>query len=146
MKRVEAAADCFEKGFNCAQAILSTYGTELGIEREHALRVAGPFGGGMGRMGNTCGAVTGAYMVIGLKHGAARAEDRESKERAYALTREFAEKFRARHGSIICRELLGCDIGTPEGYRQARDEKLFTTRCPKFVRDAAEIVEELIAR
>jgi len=74
MKRVEAAADCFEKGFNCAQAILSTYGTELGIEREHALRVAGPFGVGMGRMGNTCGAVTGAYMVIGLKHGAARAE------------------------------------------------------------------------
>ncbi|MBN1889633.1 MAG: C_GCAxxG_C_C family protein [Thermoflexales bacterium] len=143
--RVERARECFAKGFNCAQAVISAYGPELGLEREMALRVAGAFGGGMGRMGHTCGAVSGAFMVIGLKYGKAHEDDDEAqtKEKAYALVREFTARFAARHGTITCNELLGCDISTPEGHRRASEMGLFT-RCPQFVQDAVEILELII--
>jgi C_GCAxxG_C_C family probable redox protein len=144
--KVEQARDCFARGFNCAQSVISTYGPEFGLEREMALRVAGAFGAGMGRMGHTCGAVTGAYMVIGLKYGKVHEDDDEAqtKEKAYALVREFAARFAARHGTITCNELLECDVSTPEGHHQAAEKGLFKTRCPQFVQDAAEILESII--
>jgi len=69
MSRVEEAVSCFADGFSCSQSIVSTYGTEFGVDREKALKISTGFGGGMGRLGGTCGAVTGAIMVIGLKYG-----------------------------------------------------------------------------
>ena len=144
MKRAERAVTCFKEGFSCSQAVLATYGTQFGLSREMALKVAGAFGAGMGRMSETCGAVTGAFMVIGLKYGKTRAEDEHTKERAYSLVREFVERFKARHGSIICRELLGCDLSTPQGMTRAKEEKLIDTRCPLFIEDAVEILEELV--
>jgi C_GCAxxG_C_C family probable redox protein len=116
----------------------------MGVERDVALKTAQSFGGGMAQMGETCGAVTGAFMAIGLKYGRTRPDDDEAKRRTYALVREFVEKFRARNGSIICRELLGCDIGTPEGNRIAKNKELFSTVCPGFVRDAVNILEEIL--
>ncbi len=144
MDQKEQAIFCFAQDYSCAQAILSTYGPQLGLERELALRVAGAFGAGMGCMSNTCGAVTGAFMLIGLKHGKTRPEDEETKERAYQLVREFAEEFESRHGSIMCRELLGCSFETPEQRTLAKEKGLFVTLCPRFVHDAAEIVEQLL--
>jgi len=144
MSRVELASSCFEKGFVCSQAILATYGEQLGLEREIALKIADGFGSGMSRMAETCGAVTGAFMVIGLKHGRTIVEDRQAHEKTYDLVNEFVHRFKSRNGSIVCRELLGCDIGTPEGLNSAREKKLLTTICPKCVRDAAEIVEEML--
>ncbi len=144
MNRVERVLSCFEEGFSCSQAMLSTYGPELGLDRETALRVATAFGGGMGRMGATCGAVTGAFMVIGLKYGRTRVEDEETKEKAYSLVREFADRFESRNGSIVCTELLGYDIGTPEERELAREQGLFATLCPRLVRDAAEIIERIL--
>ncbi len=144
MDQKEQAIFCFAQDFNCAQSMLSTYGPQLGLERELALRVAGAFGAGMGCLGDTCGAVTGAFMLIGLQHGKIRPEDEESKERAYQLTREFAEEFKSRHGSIMCRELLGCSLETPEQRALAKEKGLFDTLCPRFVHDAAEIVEQLL--
>lgn len=94
-------------------------------------------------MGETCGAVTGAFMVIGLKYGATLGEDKASKEKTHQVVREFAEKFASRNGSIACKELLGCDLSTPEGNAQAKEKNLFYTVCPKFVKDAAEILEEI---
>jgi C_GCAxxG_C_C family probable redox protein len=143
-ERSEKAVSCFES-FNCAQSVLATCGPELGLGRETALRVAGGFGGGMGRLGEVCGAVTGAFMVIGLKHGKSHPEDDESetKIKAYALVHEFADRFRAHNGSILCRELLGCDIGTPTGRAQASEKGLFSNLCPKLVRDAVEILEQM---
>jgi C_GCAxxG_C_C family probable redox protein len=99
----------------------------------------------MARMGRTCGAVTGALMVIGLRYGRTEAEDDETKERCYHLAREFVEQFRARNGSITCEELLGHDIGIAEERERAREKGLFDTLCPGLVRDAAEIVESIIA-
>ncbi len=144
MKGVERAISSFKEGFNCAQAIFSTYGEQLGLNREISLKVSGAFGGGMGRMGEVCGAVTGAFMVIGLKYGKTKAEDEETKEKCYSLVKEFVYKFKERNGSILCRELLGYDINTPEGLELIKRENLFSTRCPKFVQDSAEIIEEIL--
>ena len=144
MNRVERAVSCFKEGFSCSQAMLSTYGPQLGLNHELALKVSGAFGGGMARMGETCGAVTGAFMVIGLKHGNARVEDKQAKEKTYSLVKEFVDRFKSRNGSIVCRELLGYDISTLEGMKLVKEKKLTTTLCPKFVQDAAEIIEQIL--
>jgi len=144
MNSVECAVARFAQGSNCAQAVLWAYAPQFDLEPEIAMRIAAPFGGGMARMGGTCGAVTGAFMVIGLQLGNTTAEDQESKERTYQLVREFVRLFQARHGSILCRELLACDLSTPEGLQWAREQGLFTTRCRGFGRDSAEIISELL--
>ena len=94
----------------------------------------------MARMGETCGAVTGAFMVLGLKY----AVGKESKEKLYGLVNEFAKKFKSRNGSTLCKELLGCSIGTPEGMKAVKEKRLIDTLCSKLVKDAAEILEEML--
>ena len=149
MTKPEAAVATFKQGFNCSQAVLSAYAEPLCLERTTALRLAAGFGGGLGRLGETCGAVTGALMVLGLKHGSPGADDQSpqermaERERVYQGVQAFITRFQARHGSVVCRELLGCDIRTPAGYEQAKERQLFLTRCPKFVQSAAEILEDL---
>ena len=91
----------------------------------------------MARMGEQCGAVTGAFMVIGLKYGKTKAKDDGARDKTYGLAREFVARFQSRHGSIICKELLGYDLSNPK-------EGLFVTLCPHFVRTAAEILEEIL--
>jgi C_GCAxxG_C_C family probable redox protein len=144
MSKVEEAVACFKEGFVCSQAVLSVYGEQFGLDRDAALKIADGFGGGMARMGETCGAVTGAFMVIGLKHGRATVEDAQAHETTYRLVNEFVRRFQSRNRSIVCRELLGCDISTPDGLRSARQQNLFTKVCPGYVRDAAEIIEEIL--
>ena len=139
-QRVERAVSCFKEGFSCSQAILSTYGEELGIDKATALKISAPFGGGMARMGETCGAVTGAFMVIGLRH----AVSKEEKEKLYCLINKFVERFKSKNASIVCKELLGYDIGTAEGKKAVKEKGLIDTLCPKLVRDAAEILEEIL--
>ncbi len=144
MNRSDLAVSCFREGFSCSQAVLSAFAPDLGLDRETALRVAGAFGGGMARMGETCGAVTGALMVIGLKHGQIRPDDKQAKEKTYAAAKTFAEQFVTQNGALRCCELLGCNIGTTEGMQLARDKGLFISLCPKLVSSAAEIVEQLL--
>ncbi|MHB9098035.1 MAG: C-GCAxxG-C-C family protein [Syntrophales bacterium] len=142
--KIEAAVGSFRDGFNCSQAILSTYSGEFGLERKAALKAAAAFGAGMGRLGEVCGAVTGALVVIGLKHGHTEAKDKETKEKTYDRARDFAGRFRSRHGALCCRDLLGCDLTTAEGMAAARQKGLFTELCPRFVRSAAEILEDVL--
>ena len=144
MKKTDQAVSCFKDTFNCSQAVFFPYAQELGLDKKAALKVSCGFGAGMGCMGETCGAVTGAFMVIGLKHGRAEIADVQAKEKTYKLVREFVEKFKLRNGSIVCKELLGFDISTQEGMREAKQKNIHATLCPKFVKDAAEIVEEMI--
>lgn len=143
MSKAEMAVSRFEEGFMCSQAVFSSYSEDLGLSDDDALRIAEPFGGGMG-LGKTCGAVTGALMVIGLKHGRVEAEDDEAKKKAYELTQQFVKAFEARNGSIECSGLLNVDISTREGLVQARKQGLFESQCPKFVQDAAEIIEDIL--
>ena len=144
MNRKERVKAMFKEGFSCSQAVLAAFSDEYGLPRETALRISQGFGGGMARMAETCGALTGAFMVIGLKHGRTRAEDEAAKEKTYALCQELVRRFRARHGALRCRELLGCDIGTPEGAKIGRDEKLHDDLCPLLIVSAAEILEDLL--
>ncbi len=145
-EKVETAVGCFREGFSCSQAILATYGGDLGLDRETALKAAAGMGGGMGGLGEVCGAVTGALIVIGLKYGHTEAKDKETKAKNYAIVRTFAGRFRAGNGSLLCRELLGCDISTAEGMETARQKGLFTELCPRLVRSAAEILEDVLCR
>ena len=100
MSRAEEAKKQFEKGFLCAPVVFSTYSEQLGLEKALALKIACGFGAGIGRMGRTCGAVTGAVMVIGLKHGQVNLADVESREKTFKLAKEFIDRFTALHGSI----------------------------------------------
>jgi C_GCAxxG_C_C family probable redox protein len=144
MSKVEDAVDCFRKGFNCAQAVLSVYGTSPELGRKTALKIATPFGAGMARMGQTCGAVTGAFMSIGMKHGRFSRADEASRDRTYELVHEFVRRFTAKHGTVVCKDLIGYDVSIPEQLKKAEDEGVFREICPRFVQDAAEILEELL--
>jgi C_GCAxxG_C_C family probable redox protein len=142
--REEQAENCFEKGFNCAQAVFSAYAEPLGIPEQDALRVAAGFGGGMGRLQEVCGAVTGAFMVIGCRHGMLHPEDVAARDRTYDFVQQFDQRFRALHGSTNCRELLGCDLRTAEGKKEMKEKNLSKLRCARYVRDAVTIVEKMI--
>jgi C_GCAxxG_C_C family probable redox protein len=98
----------------------------------------------MGRMAETCGAITGAFMVIGLKYGQTRSDDKAAKEKTYTLVKKFANLFAKEHGSIDCRKLLACDINTPEGLKVANEKGFFKTLCPKYVESAVKILEKMI--
>jgi len=139
--RINAAVDCFNNGFNCAQAILSTYCGEFGLDEETALKIACGLGAGMGRLQETCGAVSGAYLLIGLKHGKYARGDEAAKEKTYELVREFSRLFVEKNKTTSCRDLLGVDL--INGDKQIAVERVKTI-CPKMVQDAAEILESMI--
>ncbi len=139
----ETAVARFRQGFSCSQAVFSALADQMGIETETALKIAGGFGGGMGRMGLTCGAVTGAIMALGLKYGSTNPTDTQAKDHTYAQVQEFARRFSERHGSITCNTLINSDISTPEGRKQAREAGTFATLCPMLVGDAVKIFEEM---
>lgn len=129
-------------GIHCAQAMLSVYGRYFGLKEHDALRVSASFGGGMGGMGKICGAVTGAFLVLGLTY---EIGNPESRGKVYKLVQEFTERFIARHGSISCSELLGYDIGTEDGRKAVRELQVTKKICPVLDQTAAELVEELLS-
>ncbi len=141
--KVQQTVEKFEKGFNCSQAVLSSFSEQFGLDHELALKIATGFGGGM-HINGTCGAVTGAVMVLGLKYGNIE-EDKQAKENTYRKVIEFANKFGVRNSTVKCHDLLGCDITTMEGVQIAREKGLFSSICPRLVQDAAEILEEMLA-
>ena len=143
--RSKEAVSCFMRGYNCAQAVSSVFARDLGVPEEVILRVAIGFGGGVGHTGSVCGAVSGGVLAIGLSFGSISPEEKEAKERTYALTREFIVRFTLKHGTVSCTGLLGCNISTDEGLARAREQNLTRTLCPRYVEDAAEILEEVLA-
>lgn len=139
--KVNEVIECFSNGFNCSQAILSTYCEEFGLDKETALKLSCGFGGGMGRCGATCGAVTGAYLLISLAYGQCEKNDDLAKEKTYALVQEFAKKFEERNKTTICRELLEVDL--MNGDKQKASQQV-SKICPKVIKDAAEIIESIL--
>jgi C_GCAxxG_C_C family probable redox protein len=144
MNRKELAIERFRGDYNCAQSVLSVFGPEYGLSEKDAFRIAWPFGGGMGRLQKTCGAVTGAYMVIGLAWGMKKPETDEEKEKVYQIVREFTARFESHHGATDCLTLLGRDISTVEGRQKAKEDEIFSQRCEKYVGDAVAILEDLL--
>ena len=144
MNSIEMAVNTFEEGFSCSQAVLSAFCEPLGLERETALKIAQAFGGGIAQFGDICGAVSGAFMVIGLKYGRTRPDDDEAREKTYSLVKEFQKRFTAIYDSVICRDLLGYRLNIPEEREQALEKGLFENFCPKLVKSAAEILTEML--
>lgn len=142
MDEIETAVNYFKSGYSCSQSVLAAFGPKLGLDLETALKVASTFGGGIGRTGETCGAITGALMVLGLKYD--RTEP-EAKENSIKRAREFINKFKTRspHGVTTCRDLLGHDISTPTGRAFAKENGLYGN-CTNLVQYAAEIVKEML--
>jgi len=143
MSNADKAVAIFKEGFSCSQAVLAAYCERFGLDLDTAMKISTGFGGGM-HLKQTCGAVTGAIMAIGLKYGRTKADDQASKAKTYEIVAEFANEFKRRHGSIACLELIGCDITTPEGMQQARDEKLFASVCTKLITTATEILDRIL--
>ena len=139
----EKAVDIFMKGCNCSQAVFAAFADKLGIDEKTALGISCGLGGGVGRMREVCGAVSGASMVLGMLYSG---EDHMDKHSAYEKVREFADKFRNENGSIICRELLEIRENAKESaVPSERTNEFYKSRpCAKLVCDAARIVEEMI--
>ncbi|NLO94047.1 MAG: C_GCAxxG_C_C family protein [Clostridiaceae bacterium] len=137
-ERVESAVAIFSEGFMCSQAVFAAFSEMLGLEKDMALKIGNGFGGGVARRQDICGAVSGAIMAIGLKYGKTVASDTASHEKTYSTVESFCEEFAKRNGSINCYEILGFDLAA------AQEKGLFSTVCHKCVRDAAQIVEDLL--
>jgi C_GCAxxG_C_C family probable redox protein len=145
MDPVELALTRFEAGYNCCQSVFSAFAEGAGLDVETSLRVAGGFGGGMGHLGEVCGALTGAFMALGARYFDPKGDVRAEKTRAAEKVAEAARRFRATQGDcILCRDILGYDISDPEQYVKARAEGAFKKRCPDAVREAARIVKSML--
>ena len=143
--RAEIAVKKFLEGYNCAQSVFSSFCDDLKLDRNRVLKMSCGFGGGMGRKGEVCGAVTGGIMVIGAKYGRGENDGRTVTDLTYARTRELMDRFSEKHGTFICRQLLdGCELATEEGQRQFKEKDLLNKTCKGCVRDVVDILEEMI--
>jgi C_GCAxxG_C_C family probable redox protein len=140
----EVALEIFGKGFNCAQAVLSSHSAEYGLDATLSKKVAAAFGGGMAHNGEVCGAVSGAFMLIGLKYGQYKEEDKVSKEKTYKITNEYIRKFKDEFGSIRCGDLIKYDLSIPKELLRAREAGVFQTICKNLVQRSVELVEETL--
>ena len=140
----EKAVTRFRSGYNCAESILITTQEVLGIKSKLIPKIATGFGGGIGRQGSICGAVSGTIMAIGLKYG--RTEPQGEKERAYVLAREFCKRFERKFGSLLCYNLTECDLTTEDGQKKFENFNVKEERCVKFVREAMNILIDLMGK
>ena len=145
MSRREDAMANFKNGYNCSQSILLAFADMIPVDRDILSRMASSFGGGMGRLREVCGSVSGMFMVAGFLYGYAGPETGQVKADHYARIQELARRFEEKHGTIVCREMLGLtvrhDVPTPE----ARTQEYYKKRpCGEIIGDAAEILEQYI--
>lgn len=143
MTNENTAVERFLDGYSCSQTILTIYCERYGVDHVTGARLAAGFGAGM-QKAKTCGAVTGAIMVIGLHFGDEGSVKSAGRKAVYTAVQDFIGKFEQLHGTLSCRDLLGCDVNTPEGMQIAAEKDLFKTVCPKFVQDAAMLLDQVI--
>ncbi|HRD02313.1 MAG TPA: C-GCAxxG-C-C family protein [Candidatus Saccharicenans sp.] len=143
-EKKDRARELFDEGFSCSQAVFTPYAVEQGILEEKALKMSQVLGGGMSHQGLTCGAVTGALLVISLHFGRSQAEDTAAKNLTYSLAQEFCQRFFELYESINCSDLIGCSLKTPQGRELASEHDLFDKYCTGFIEDACRLLEEII--
>ncbi len=146
MKRIEAAEQLFKEGYNCSQSVFAAFSDLYGLDRDLALKLSASFGGGVGRMREVCGAVSGMCMIAGLETGSVKQMDEEGKKYNYEVVQKLSEEFKKLSGSILCHELLGLDNKTPQSaVPEPRTKQYYNTRpCSQLVKDAAEIIERIL--
>ena len=128
---------------HCSQQVLMEWAQELGYDREEAARMAAPFGGGLFR-GDTCGAVAGAMIAIGIKYGNSEPGGFEKDAAMVGIVKKFQEEFTARNGTMICRELIGYDFSKPGEREKAKSNEETTALCIKFIQDSLEILDKIM--
>ena len=140
-KRIEKAVELFKEGYNCSQSVVAAFADLYGFTTEQALKMSASFGGGIGRMRQTCGAACGLFMLAGLETGCTDGKNREGKEANYKVVQQLAEEFKKRNGSLICAELLGLAKSAPTPTTpDARTAEYYKKRpCVKMVEEAARI-------
>ncbi len=146
-EKTELAARYHDTGYGCGQAVLAPFAEDYGLSEELALKISTGFGSGMGRMCEVCGALTGAFMVIGLKHGKVITDGTKygsNTETTYRLVSELARKFEAINGSIYCRDLIGHDLSNDEQRAEVVKQGLFKSVCGKCILDAVRLLEETL--
>ncbi len=141
-----AAKKYFEDGYNCSQSVLLAFAPDFGLDKKTALMISSPFGGGMGRLREVCGTVTGMFMVLGLKYGYDSPGDYQKKKTLYQRVQVLAEDFKRDNGSIICRELLGLRTnGASDPAPEKRTDEYYKKRpCPKLAEYAANLLDEYL--
>ena len=140
--RKEKALELFANGYNCAQSVFGVFCEDDGLDRDVAFKLANGFGGGV-RCGEVCGAVSGAILAIGLKCGFHTEQDFAQKAYCNEKSYEFVEKFKEANGSILCRELLGVDIRSPDDHRTLLAQEAFKTVCPKLIASSVDVLENM---
>jgi C_GCAxxG_C_C family probable redox protein len=140
----EKAIRTFRSGLNCAQAVITAYSEEMKFDNNLALSVSCGFGGGMGRLQETCGAVTGSFMVLGIFNCKKLTDNKDRKEATYSMIQKFSQEFKLINGTTDCFELLKCDLKTEEGNRFAKENNLFGTVCEKCISDSVRTINKLI--
>ena len=144
MNRKEKAVELFYKGCNCSQAVFCAFSDLTGLDEETSLKLASGFGGGVSRLRELCGAVSGMIMAYDMLYGYSVVSDPSLKSEHYKKVQELCKMFKDRAGSIVCRELLGIK-GSSEPYSPPRDENFYKTRpCARLIGLAAEILESYI--
>ncbi|MBN2426288.1 MAG: C_GCAxxG_C_C family protein [Calditrichaceae bacterium] len=142
--KAKTAVERFRNGLNCSQSVFVTFADELSIDKEIAFKIASGFGAGMGREQETCGAVSGAVMVLGLMNTVPGRTLNENKEASYAAVSRFISTFKKQFGSILCRDILdGCDLKTEEGQKQFTEQELLDKRCVHCVELAVNLLESI---
>jgi C_GCAxxG_C_C family probable redox protein len=144
MTRTEFAVTRFKEGFRCSQAVLEAWAPEFGLDPALAREIALPLAGGSA-LGGECGAVTGAFLVVGLHCGVSRADDAEGFNEVFSKVRELANRFKSLHGSLNCFELLGLDVFSEQGHREFRERDMKLTHCAGYVEDVMGLLEQVIS-
>jgi C_GCAxxG_C_C family probable redox protein len=146
-EKTERAKQLHEQGYGCAQAVLTAFASDFGLDESLSLKLATGFGSGMGRMCEVCGALTGAFMVIGLKYGKEKSDGTRygtETETTYRLVADLAGRFQEKNGSIYCRKLIGYNLMDPAERAKVVELGLFKTTCRKCILDAVELLEEML--
>ena len=144
MSKADDAVNYFQP-YNCAQSVLAAYAADYDLEKDKALSVAVGFGGGMGRVQEVCGAISGAIIVLGLASGFKEADGREKINAVYAKVHRLMDEFSAKEGTVKCRDLLGgCDLATEEGQKIFKEQNL-KEKCRHCVRLCCELLDKYLA-
>ncbi len=147
MNHADLAEQYFLSGYNCAQSVLLAFGDKTGLDESTAARLSSSFGGGLARMREVCGAVSGAAMVLGLLYGYDSPNAPDEKRAHYHRVQDFAARFKEANGSVVCRELLS-GVSVADGRDpEARTAAYYQKRpCPRIIRQAAEILDEMLEK
>lgn len=145
MNKADLAFHRLKNGYSCSQSVFSVFAEDLGLDKAVAMKVSSPFGGGIAGMGRTCGAVIGALMALGLKYDSADASQKHEEKEINKYAESFLGRIKSEAGTLTCRDILGVDLGMPDGFKTAEEKGLFEKNCPPFIKLVIESADDIIS-